>query len=92
MTEKRPVVGGGRMSPAGKRALARTIRSLRAQLIDDLHDATERAYRFSLTERQARLGQSALACRRRFVAALDSAVRALPARASAADRPSRWQP
>ena len=53
----------GGMSPAGtmtseaKRALARTIRGLRASLIEDLGEALERAYRLSIDGKKAQLDE-----------------------------------
>ena len=48
------------MTPEAKRELSSTIRSLRARLLSDLHDATESAYRLSVHEREAGLSEAAL--------------------------------
>ena len=74
------------MTTEGKRALARTIRQLRAQLLEDLRDATERAYRLSLPVKRARLGHAANARRARFVGWIEDSVRHLPEKQRAAAR------
>ena len=47
------------MTPDAKRALSITIRSLRSRLLDDLHAATETAYRLSVRASDAGLDQAA---------------------------------
>jgi hypothetical protein len=54
------------MTPEAKRELSTTIRSLRARLLSDLHDATESAYRLAAHEREAGLSEAARAKRRRL--------------------------
>ncbi len=46
------------MTTDAKRALAKTIRTLRARLITDLGEATERAYRLSIDARKAQLDEA----------------------------------
>lgn len=46
------------MTPEAKRALSTTIRPLRARLLDDLHDATESAYRLSVRVQDARVDEA----------------------------------
>ena len=64
------------MTSAAKHALATTIRSLRARLIEDLHAATETAYRLSVHSRDAGLGEAARARRGRLEAWVAEQVRA----------------
>jgi hypothetical protein len=45
------------MTSEAKRALSRTSRELRKRLIDDLGEATERAYRLSIDAKQAARGR-----------------------------------
>ena len=47
------------MTAEAKRELSSTIRALRTRLLDDLHDATESAYRLSVHEREAGLSEAA---------------------------------
>jgi hypothetical protein len=54
------------MTTEAKRELSSTIRSLRARLLSDLHDATESAYRLSVHEREAGLSEAARARRKRL--------------------------
>lgn len=54
------------MTSDAKRALSTTIRLLRARLIEDLHAATETAYRFSVYARDAGLDEAARARRARL--------------------------
>jgi hypothetical protein len=55
------------MTPEAKRALSTSIRSLRARLLEDLHAATESAYRLSVVrEKDAGLDESARARRQRL--------------------------
>lgn len=56
------------MTPDAKRALSATIRTLRARLLEDLHDATESAYRLQVRARDAGLGEAARERRRRLEA------------------------
>ena len=63
------------MTPEAKSALSKTIRGLRQRLLDDLHDATETAYRLSVRARDAGLSEAALARRARLDAWLDEQVR-----------------
>jgi len=64
------------MSPEAKSALSSTVRGLRTRLLDDLHDATEAAYRLSVRARDAALSEAAGARRARLDAWLDEQVRA----------------
>ncbi|MBA3538601.1 MAG: BREX-6 system adenine-specific DNA-methyltransferase PglX, partial [Deltaproteobacteria bacterium] len=66
-----------------KRALAKTIRTLRATLIDDLGEATERAYRLSIDGKKAQLDEAARVKRTRLETWIDEQVRALPAKGKA---------
>jgi len=64
------------MTSDAKHALATTIRSLRARLLDDLHAATETAYRLSVPSRDAGLDEAARARRGRLEAWMAEQVRA----------------
>ncbi len=64
------------MTPEAKSALSSTVRGLRTRLLDDLHDATEAAYRLSVRARDAALSEAAGARRTRLDAWLDEQVRA----------------
>jgi hypothetical protein len=64
------------MTTDAKHALATTIRSLRARLIEDLHAATEVAYRLSVHSRDAGLDEAARARRGRLEAWIAEQVRA----------------
>ncbi|MDH5674429.1 MAG: BREX-6 system adenine-specific DNA-methyltransferase PglX [Myxococcales bacterium] len=76
------------MTPDEKRELSRTIRSLRARLLDDLHAATEGAYRLSIREKDAKLSEAARVRRQRLERWIAEQVRALPKKqqAGAAER------
>jgi hypothetical protein len=67
---------GRRMNTAAKRALSSTIRSLRARLLDDLHAATDTAYRFSVRTRDAGLDEAARVRRGRLEAWMAEQMRA----------------
>jgi hypothetical protein len=64
------------MTSAAKLALATTIRSLRARTLDDLHAATETAYRLSVPSRDAGLDEASRARRGRLEAWMAEQVRA----------------
>ncbi|XHM63353.1 BREX-6 system adenine-specific DNA-methyltransferase PglX [Streptomyces nigra] len=64
------------MTSDAKRALSSTIRSLRARLLDDLHAATETAYRLSVHARDAGLDEAARARRGRLEAWVAEQLRA----------------
>ena len=64
------------MTSGAKHALATTIRSLRARLLEDLHAATETAYRLSVPSRDAGLDEAARARRGRLEAWMAEQVRA----------------
>lgn len=64
------------MTSDAKRALSATIRSLRARLLDDLHAATETAYRLSVHTRDAGLDEAARARRGRLEAWVAEQLRA----------------
>lgn len=64
------------MTPDAKRALSTTIRSLRARLLDDLHAATETAYRLSVQVRDAALDEAARTRRARLKGWVEEQVRA----------------
>jgi hypothetical protein len=64
------------MTSAAKHALATTIRSLRARLLDDLRAATETAYRLPVPSRDAGLDEAARARRGRLEAWVAEQVRA----------------
>lgn len=76
------------MTPDAKRALSRTIRGLRTRLLDDLHKATESAYRLSLAAKDATLSEAQRVRRERLETWIDEQVRALPKKkqAGAAER------
>jgi hypothetical protein len=54
------------MTPEAKRELSATIRALRERLLQDLHAATESAYRLSVSERESGLPQAERTRRRRL--------------------------
>ena len=64
------------MTPEAKRHLATTIRGLRVRLLDDLHDATDRAYQLSIRHQAARLSEAARRRREQLEAEMDVQVRA----------------
>ncbi|MFE9690851.1 BREX-6 system adenine-specific DNA-methyltransferase PglX [Micromonospora sp. NPDC005806] len=64
------------MTSDAKRALSITIRSLRTRLLDDLHAATETAYRLSVRARDAGLDEAARARRGRLEAWVAEQLRA----------------
>ena len=64
------------MTSEAKRALSTTIRSLRIRLLDDLHAATETAYRMAVRVRDAGLNESARTRRGRFDAWVAEQLRA----------------
>lgn len=64
------------MTSDAKHALATTVRSLRARLLDDLHAATETAYRLSVPSRDAGLDEAARARRGRLETWMAEQVRA----------------
>src|SRR5689334_5739170 len=64
------------MTSDAKRALSTTIRSLRLRLLDDLHDATETAYRLSVRAQDAGLDASARTRRSRLEAWVAEQLRA----------------
>lgn len=74
------------MTSNAKHALATTIRSLRARLIEDLHAATETAYRLSVHSRDAGLDEAARARRRRLEAWVAEQVRAQDTAGAKRDR------
>lgn len=64
------------MTPDSKSQLSKTIRALRATLLDDLHGETERVYRLAIKANEAGLNQAMLVKRQRLEAWLDEQVRA----------------
>jgi hypothetical protein len=66
------------MTAEGKRALAKAIRGLRGQLIEELGAATERAYRLSLEAKKAQLDEAARAKRARLEGWIEEQARSLP--------------
>ena len=66
------------MTPEAKRTLSNTIRALRTRLLEDLHAATEGAYRLSLPATDAKLNESARIRRQRLESWIAEQVRALP--------------
>lgn len=75
------------MTSDAKRALSATIRSLRARLLEDLHDATESAYRMAIRARDAGLDEVARVSRSRLEAWMREQARAQASgRAQASDR------
>ena len=85
------------MIPEAKSALSSTIRGLRTRLLDDLHAASEGAYRLSLKAKDAKLGEAARIRRERLESWIAEQVRALPKRsrptpASASGSKSRRTP
>lgn len=74
------------MTSGAKRALSTTIRSLRARLIEDLHAATETAYRLSVHAREAGLDEAARTRRGRLEAWVAEQLRAQGAAKAKGDR------
>ena len=72
------------MTSDAKRALSRTIRELRRRLIDDLGEATERAYRLSIDAKKASLDEASRVQRARLESWIDEQVRASGKRDSGA--------
>ena len=66
------------MTPDAKRALSKTIRALRTRLLDDLHVATEGAYRLSIKAKDAKLDEATRIKRERLESWIAEQVRALP--------------
>ena len=64
------------MTSEAKRALSRTIRELRKRLIDDLGEATERAYRLSIDAKKAALDEASRVRRTRLEGWIDEQARA----------------
>ena len=63
------------MTPEAKRRLAGTVRSLRERLLEDLHAATESAYRLSVRARDAGLAEAARVRRHRLEEWVEEQVR-----------------
>ena len=57
---------GSGLTPEAKKALSSTIRGLQQRLLDDLHVATESAYRLSVRPQEAGLAESARTKRKRL--------------------------
>ncbi|MFL4905934.1 BREX-6 system adenine-specific DNA-methyltransferase PglX [Streptomyces sp. MMS24-I2-30] len=74
------------MTSNAKRALSTTIRSLRARLLEDLHAATETAYRLSVHAREAGLDEAARTRRGRLEAWVAEQLRAQGAAKTKGDR------
>ncbi|USQ82557.1 BREX-6 system adenine-specific DNA-methyltransferase PglX [Streptomyces phaeoluteigriseus] len=74
------------MTSDAKRALSSTIRSLRARLLENLHAATETAYRLSVHARDAGLDEAARARRNRLEAWVAEQLRAQGAAKTNGDR------
>ncbi len=68
------------MTPEAKRTLSKTIRELRAQIIEDLRDATERAYQLSVDAKKATLSEAARTKRARIETWLVEQTRSLAAK------------
>ena len=66
------------MTPEAKRLLSKTIRDLRARLLDELHQATDSEYRLSLSDKAAKLSEQARMGRRRLLDWVQEQERALP--------------
>jgi len=66
------------MTPEAKKALSKTIRGLRERLLEDLHAATESAYRLSVRTQDAGLAERPKALRRRLEAWIGEQQRAEP--------------
>ncbi len=70
------------MTDKAKQVLAKKIRELRARLIEDLGEATERAYRLSLEGKKAKLDEAARIKRARLEGWIDEQVRPCRPRAA----------
>jgi hypothetical protein len=68
------------MTSDAKKELSKTIRALRERLLEDLHAATDSAYRLSVRTRDAGLSEAARARRARLEAWVDEQLRAQPAK------------
>lgn len=66
------------MTPESKKALSSTIRALRERLLEDLHAATESAYRLSVRTQDAGLAERPKALRRRLEGWIAEQERAQP--------------
>lgn len=75
------------MTPDDRRALSTTIRSLRARLLGDLHDATQTAYRLSVRARDAGLDKAARTRRARLEAWIAEQLRAQEASETKSRKP-----
>lgn len=74
------------MTPEAKRSLSKTIRSLRAQLLMDLADATEGTYRLSVPAKLAKLDARTRENRQRLESWIAEQVRSSSQNASAATK------
>jgi len=78
------------MTSTAKKALSTAIRGLRARLLEDLHNATESAWRMSVIARDAGLSEKEAAHRRRFEDWVDDQVRADVEAEVERQRKARW--
>lgn len=69
------------MTSDAKQQLSKTIRGLRDRLLDDLHGATDAAYRMSVRAQDAGLSEAARAKRKRLEQWMEEQVRAQPKKA-----------
>ena len=74
------------MTPEAKKALSSTIRGLRQRLLEDLHVATESAYRLSVRSQDAGLDEAARTKRKRLDDWLDEQLRAQASGARSRER------
>src|SRR5437867_2864702 len=77
---KQETVQSMHMTLEAKGRLSDTIRALRTRLLEELHSATESAYRMSVRARDAGLAQAARVRRARLEAWVDEQVRTEAAR------------
>src|SRR5450759_4217457 len=73
------------MTSDAKRALSTTIRSLRVRLLEDLHAATETAYRLAVRSRDAGLDEAARTRRARLEGWVAEQLRAQGTRKATAE-------
>ncbi|MCU0937002.1 MAG: BREX-6 system adenine-specific DNA-methyltransferase PglX, partial [Gammaproteobacteria bacterium] len=79
------------MTPEAKRRLSGTVRSLRERLLEDLHAATESAYRLSVRARDAGLAEAARVRRQRLEEWVEEQVRGEAAQGRAARTPEDFR-
>ncbi|MCA9632490.1 MAG: BREX-6 system adenine-specific DNA-methyltransferase PglX [Myxococcales bacterium] len=80
------------MTPDAKKQLSSTMRALRTALLQDLHDATESAYRLSVRAQDSGLSEAGRGRRKRLETWIAEAARAEIERELASKRKDSWSP